>query len=95
MWEEACTKAQLYPDNLKTKEYQGMFVDLSILIAKTNNTRRPRVNRWLSVLSTTLKHQQHHLHHICCVVKTIKSMLVKKDDVKQHPTDIEGISYGE
>lgn len=69
----------LYPDKLKIKKNQRVFVDLSILTAKRvlalswKNTRRPTLSRWLSELSSTLplekitytiKHQQHHFHQI-------------------------------
>lgn len=69
----------LYPDNLKIKKYQRIFVDLSVLMAKIvialswKNIRSPSVSRWLSELSTTLplekitytiKHQQHNFHQI-------------------------------
>ncbi len=88
----------LYPDNLKTKKSPRIFVDLSLLIAKRvialswKNTRRPRVNRWLSELSITLplekitytlKHQQHNFHDIwdpfiCYVLRTDLSHVMEE-----------------
>lgn len=44
----------LYPKNLKMKKNQGIFIDLSILLAKRiialswKNMKGPKVNRWLS-----------------------------------------------